>query len=379
MRIALLGFHFGEYSFCLADSLARQGHDVLLGLEEENFASEFDGRKVETPSNMDIFTLRWQPSARGVLRNARLITRALTEFSPEVIHVQEATHDFLALAMPVVRRWPYALTVHDPLPHSGEGYSGLIRSRRRLYERWGRLAGDHIFVHGSGLASLLQRRYPSLRASVSVVPHGALGVLPDDPPVDQVNPSGVVSFLGRMQEYKGLSVFIEALETLSRRGCDPKAIVAGSGPSLTSCRERLQALAGCSVEEGYISRSRMIGIVDESVVVVLPYLDGTQSGIGALAIGRNRPLIATAVGSLPDLVPDQRNGILVPPGDVVALADAIQRFRTDDALAIRASLAAKGIAATDLSWGTVAERTVEGYSSAIESAVARGVVKHHGV
>jgi glycosyltransferase involved in cell wall biosynthesis len=60
--------------------------------------------------------------------------------------------------------------------------------------------------------------------------------------------------------------------------------------------------------------------------VVLPYLSGTQSGIAQIAFNFDRPVIATSVGGLGEVVKHGETGLVVPPGDSMALAGAIQQF-----------------------------------------------------
>ena len=67
-----------------------------------------------------------------------------------------------------------------------------------------------------------------------------------------------------------------------------------------------------------------------SQCVVLPYRDATQSGIPPLAYGFDCPVIATAVGGVPEYVVDGVTGFLVPPNDAQALADSIVSYLADD-------------------------------------------------
>jgi glycosyltransferase involved in cell wall biosynthesis len=61
-------------------------------------------------------------------------------------------------------------------------------------------------------------------------------------------------------------------------------------------------------------------------LVVLPYVSGTGSGVVQIAYGLEKPVVATRVGSLPEVVEDGKTGYLVNPGDPTALADAVIRF-----------------------------------------------------
>jgi glycosyltransferase involved in cell wall biosynthesis len=65
-------------------------------------------------------------------------------------------------------------------------------------------------------------------------------------------------------------------------------------------------------------------------VVVQPYVSATQSGVAKIAYHFERPLIMTDVGGLAEMMPDGEAGLVVPPEDPVALAEAVGRFFEDD-------------------------------------------------
>jgi glycosyltransferase involved in cell wall biosynthesis len=64
-----------------------------------------------------------------------------------------------------------------------------------------------------------------------------------------------------------------------------------------------------------------------ATVVVLPYRSGTQSGVVPLAYAHGRPVVTTRVGGLEEAVREGETGLLVPPDDAAALADALERVR----------------------------------------------------
>jgi len=65
-------------------------------------------------------------------------------------------------------------------------------------------------------------------------------------------------------------------------------------------------------------------------VVVLPYISATQSAVVQLAFGFGKPVITTRVGGLHEVVQDGVNGLIVPPQDEVALAEAVIRYFSGD-------------------------------------------------
>jgi len=80
--------------------------------------------------------------------------------------------------------------------------------------------------------------------------------------------------------------------------------------------------------------------------VVLPYLEATQSGVAQLAIGFEKPMIATSVGGMPETIHNGETGLIVPPGDSAALADAVVRFFAMDWLSRSPGISARCASAT---------------------------------
>ena len=123
--------------------------------------------------------------------------------------------------------------------------------------------------------------------------------------------------------------------------------------------------AGCfEVRDRYIAAAEVDRLFIDAHAVVLPYTDGTQSGVAALALGYARPVLATAVGAIPELVREGINGLLVPPADAAALYAAGKALVTDAALRQRLSEGAMALAAGELSWAAIAESTEGWYAQA---------------
>ena len=154
----------------------------------------------------------------------------------------------------------------------------------------------------------------------------------------------VLAFAGRLGPQKALGVAIEAVAAVP----EVTLVMAGDGPDRAALEARVSEL-------GLEDRARFLGSVSrEQVLRLFRAADASvlssawenfpHTVVEALAVGC--PLIATAVGGVPEVVRDGENGLLVPPNDASALAAAIRRFFEDDELRRRlAEVAPQSVAA----------------------------------
>ena len=140
----------------------------------------------------------------------------------------------------------------------------------------------------------------------------------------------VLLFFGFVREYKGLKHLIAALPEITRRLPGAHLLIVGDFGK--DKQEYLDLIAQnkaeqfLSIYDGYIPDQEVEQYFAASDLVVLPYESATQSGIVQIAYGFERPVVATNVGGLPDVVLHEKTGYLVPPKDSKALADAVVRF-----------------------------------------------------
>ena len=142
----------------------------------------------------------------------------------------------------------------------------------------------------------------------------------------KTSPEKRLLFFGFVRPYKGLKVLLDAMRKLP----DIYLTIAGDfGGKKEEYEEYLSnpdIKGRIDIHDGYISDSEIQGYFDNCDAVVLPYLDATQSGIAQMAFGFKKPVIATEVGGLPEVVTDSFTGILVKPGDTESLRCGIQKF-----------------------------------------------------
>lgn len=143
----------------------------------------------------------------------------------------------------------------------------------------------------------------------------------------------VVLFFGYVRKYKGLHVLLEALGSVLRK-MPVRLVVAGEFyDDEKPYRDQIASggLQGAvSLYSDYIPNDRVAVYFSAADVVVLPYIDATQSGIAQIAFNFDRPVITTDVGGLAEIVRDGETGLVVPPNSPELLASAIVKFFRDD-------------------------------------------------
>jgi glycosyltransferase involved in cell wall biosynthesis len=140
----------------------------------------------------------------------------------------------------------------------------------------------------------------------------------------------IILFFGFVREYKGLMYLIEALPAIRERLSDTRLLVVGDffGDRQKYQRriEELGVAAMVDIYDGYIPDREVAVYFSAADLVVLPYASATQSGIVQIAFGFGKPVVATSVGGLPEVVNDGRTGFVVPPRNTGALAESVVRF-----------------------------------------------------
>lgn len=364
MKIAIIAVTYSaEYSWHLAHALCTQGHEVLMMATRHTLEGELGKDHGPLPAGGKLVTVEHrQLRDPRFLATVFTLVREVTRFAPDVIHVHEALIDYLFAAFPFFRRAaPVVMTVHDHLPHSG--FDAQIKSRAHTFRRVMRRAAAAIIVHGEMIRTEMRKLGHHPRASIWVVPHGVLGPEPVKP---QEREAGRILFFGRIEAYKGLGVLVEAVRMLQSEGIRAHLTIAGNGTDLDRHRAAIASLEGCELIDRFIRVDEIAPLFQRASVVALPYLDGTQSGVAAMAARYGRPVVATAVGSIPEMVRHGSSGLVVAPGDPVALAGALREVLNDEGVARALCEGAERMRRTELSWEWIARKTLEVYTAAIE-------------
>jgi len=219
---------------------------------------------------------------------------------------------------------------------------------------------DRVVTFGSVLADQVSRWYGVRRDQVIVIPHGASRPPRTDAPPEV--PRRHFSFLGRIDRYKGISVFLAAARRFLRENPEARFVVGGAG-SLRPYQGDFEALGDAvTVLNRELTNDETDRIMQESWAVVLPYTSGTQSGVIPVACWNACPVITTRVGALTELVQEGETGFIIPPNDTAALLDPMRRLWNNATL--RRSMGAGSFARYDrtLRWEVIGEQLLRGLS-----------------
>ncbi len=369
MRIALIALHFSEYAARLALALAEK-HRVLLILRKDNAEAELSpALRKALEEKVELHQIEHRMLKQpGVLGAATRLVALVRAFQPDVVHGQEYLSDYAAWgSLCLGQLFPMVLTVHDHVTHTGA--DSRLPWRKRVYRRLLRKGADRILVHGERIRADMAADPTYRESRIFSVMHGVLGNAGGSGTKVRAEPATLL-FFGRIEAYKGLGVLLKALEILGSETIpDLRLIIAGRGSDLEPYRARIGADPRIELMERYIAVEEVPALFARSTAAVLPYTDATQSGVAALAFAYGRPVIASNTGALPEVVREGETGLLVSPGDPVALAEAIKRLFMDKGLWQRLARGASALAAGDLSWSRIAECTVSVYAALLQDRV----------
>jgi len=354
------------YDDALCRALAAGGAEVTL--QTSRFAYG-DTPPAEGYERVERFYRRSHggPAGRGGPRGRAQLAGKLAEHVPDmlryrraaraadVVHFQWLTVQPLDVHL-LPRGRPLVLTAHDVLPR--EPRPGQLAAQRRLYERM-----DAVVVHSRHGRDRLVRELDIDDERVHVIAHGALAPrpsgLPRLPPELSAPPPEVpvVLFFGLLRPYKGLDVLLRAWAGLG----GAELWVVGM-PRMDTAALRAAAPPGVRFVERFVSDAESAALFARADLAVLPYREIDQSGVAFTALGTGTPILASAVGGLPELAATGA-ARTVPPGDAEALRAALRALLADrqglETMAARAREAAAG----PFGWDAIAARTLELYAS----------------
>ncbi len=400
MRIALLSYEYppetgfggiGTYTWTQARALARLGHevDVLCGARDGSCLRPAHHEGVRVWRHGDVWGesraaelcrrlgLWW--SHRRLVNGAVMadgLARLLARDALDVVEFPECGGEGMLLAGLAAGR--SVVRFHSPAELILPFYETRRADRwlcARLERRAAASAARGISASRFLAERLCDERFPvGAEAPLTVIPNGVDLESADAPCVFDLRralelPPGrrVVLFAGRLERRKGAEVWAEVAARLLRR--QDVALVA-IGRDLFGLHRRLVAPRLADGGGSYrhcdeLPLAQVRAAMRQADVLVVPSLWENCPYVVLEGMAAQRPIVASAVGGIPELVEHERSALLVPSGDAGTTAAAVERLLDDGALAARLAEAARRRVATDFEAVAIARRSLEVYREVV--------------
>jgi glycogen synthase len=388
MRIALVADEepgwggIGTYTGVIGGALAELGHDVQLVLRgwEREGAQTQNGVTVHRVVVPEPSWRRGTVALAGrfyVTRESLMfafgVARVLARIAPDVVEAPEfhapgliaALRGRLGLRGPAV-----VVRLHAPAfltaKLAAEPPDLDLRAEEALEATAARFA--RIVTSPSlALAALVGRRWRLASDRIRVVPN-PIDEATFAPAADEVECAGRILIVGRIERAKGHDLLVEALPRIREAVPEAHLLVVGSDGDATEQLER--RAAGLGVREavrfaGARARGELPPIYGSAAVCVVPSRFEAFPYVALEAMACGRPVVASKVGGLVEVINDGSDGVLVAPGSPAALAAAITRLLLDAPERRRLGREARERVAAAYAAGTVAARMAERYAEAI--------------
>ncbi len=333
---------------------AMQDKNNLPSATEKYFVSPVAAAKIFSFSSLKTLgRLLWSFEAR------KKIKKLIQKERPQIAHLHNIYHQISPSILPILKKnkIPVIMTVHDfalispsiNMFANGQIYDKIIGRRyyRCLKDRcvkgsfWLSLAAVLEMYFHHKILNIYQKNIdfficPSSFLAKMLIRAGfdknKICVLPNFVEVEQVLPTTnnekYLLYFGRLSAEKGIHVLLEAMKNIP----EVKLKVVGTGPEESNCQLKIKKDKLKNVELlGYQSGTDLSKLIANSYAVVVPsvcYENCPLSILESLAFGK--PVIASAIGGIPELIINNDNGLLVKAGEPTVLSAALKNIWLDE-------------------------------------------------
>lgn len=394
-----------HYAYQMSSALAEAGAEVTLVTARKYEMDDFP-HNFRVEKRLDLWTLfdprsmaappasRWQTlwrkihwTARRGLRALRLVrewirlTNYLLAEKPDIIQFGKINFPFEAFFLARLRRRGLVLTqiCHEFELREQSGPMAALANKlyASVYSQFSAL-----FFHAESNRARFQTLFDVPAERLHLIPHGNEGMflsliegsISEEALRRRYNlgaDNPVILFFGILTASKGIPDLLQAFALAHRQQPQVRLVVAGFPTKYIDMNELLQMTEDLGVADAvsfdgrYIPFDEVGPLMNLATAVVYPYRNSTQSGALQVAYAFGRPVIATNVGGLPEAVDDGRSGLLVPPQNPPALAEAILKFIEEPAMAAEMGRYAHYLSETRYSWRPIAAKIMEVYGGLV--------------
>ena len=287
------------------------------------------------------------------------IHQYLKEINPDVIIIDNSMLTYFVSTLAFRKKM--LLLVHDPFLHSGEDFF-IDRYLRKIHFS---LIQQKMLLNENQkneFISYYNYNPKDIHTSFLSV-YDFLNYFKTNESVDSGNFN--ILFFGRISPYKGIKFLLDAFVGIlsTKKYTDITLTIAGSG-DFDFDIEPYKKYPEIKIINEFIIPENLANLIFKSSVVVCPYIDATQSGVVMSAYAFKKPVIATNVGGLPEMVKDQLTGIIIEPKNSEAIRNAIlELYNNSDLLETMSQNIEKLYFSGEKSWASSANRFIEAFEN----------------
>ncbi|PTB96658.1 hypothetical protein C9994_06375 [Marivirga lumbricoides] len=364
MKVILFSTQWPEYMVELANNLSKYTNVTLMMPNNHRFTQEH-AKLLDNTVELVQYKLVLHKSIRDNFKMINFILKILWSVKPDILHIQANGHR-LFYWVALFKPWKSKIinTIHDPAKHIGDKTSEKIKDD--FVKKKSKYFTKRYIVHGHSLIPELVNNYHVSKKSVVSIPHGHLEIykkfINDS---FQTRHKDYVLFFGRIWKYKGLQYFIDAANIVLEKFPNQLFYIVGEGDDLANYIFDQQKMKNFFIDNRRVTLAEAAVYYENASFIVLPYVEATQSGIIPVAYAFSKPVVATRVGAVKEVVLDNNTGLLVEKENCKELANAIEKLLLNKKVLKKYSLNAYKFAMVNLSWDLIAKQTYKTYREVV--------------
>lgn len=291
------------------------------------------------------------------------IINIIKKFNPDIIDLRSG-YPWLCLLLPFISKYPLIVAFSTAKPRKGE----KDQIHYKIYYNIMAKSANQIITFGQIYKSILANRFGLLEDKISIVPFGNYAEVYSHNGIKDLNDKyKYILFFGRIVKYKGLEFLIKAQPFISEEIPMTKIIIAGSCDNFQYYESMITDKDSFIIHNCWLREEIVIDLIKKANVVVLPYIEYSESGNVQLAFTFRKPIVATNLGNFSGYIIDGETGFFVPPKNPKELAKAIIKILKNENLAKKMGENGYNLMKEKFSWDEIVFQTIDIYQNAIRS------------
>lgn len=358
-----------KYSFSLIDRLKKQNEIIFitdekkypdLSLKSYNLFSGTTNKDLTKINKAITYWKAWK-KIYTICKNEKV----------DVLHVQWfilSPIDFLYINRIKKLGIKIIVTVHDILPFNKKIYD--FKSHKKIYD-----LADYIIVQAKPNVDIINEMFKNISNKVRYIPHGNfidhVNIISKSKARELLNISNdlkVILFFGQIKKVKGLDILIKAFnELIKENNKNLLLLIAGKvwEDDFSNYKSLIEKVdkekIRCDIK--YITDEEISWYYCASDINVLPYREVYQSGVVHLACAYEKAVIATNVGSFPEVIINEETGILIEKNNHIVLKEALEKLIYNEERIISMGKKGKKYIENNFSWDKISEEIVALYNN----------------